>query len=67
MARLIEVRRVSSKWGLKEFLAQLAVDLAMPVNALMGYSAYTLCTITFSSFVSNSTSTPGSNKDEPKA
>jgi hypothetical protein len=44
--------------ALREFLAQLAVDLAMPVNALMGYSAYALYTITFSSFVSNSTSTP---------
>jgi hypothetical protein len=37
--------------ALKEFLARLAIDLAMPVNALMGYLAYALCIIIFSSFV----------------
>jgi hypothetical protein len=54
--------------ALKEFLVPLAIDLAMPVNALVGYSAYAVCTITFLSFVSNSNIHTLSNKeDEPKA
>ena len=52
--------------ALKEFLVRL-VDLAMPVNALVGYSAYALCTIIFSSCLKLDTHALSNKEDEPKA